>query len=553
MVRNASINSAINRGLRKSQGVGFREKNVGFSRNKKEDYPAQGFSSEKRLGYQKTYDDAGRFDGRSRDRATSDRGFQPGGKPFRHRTHDRTDKRILRRPKYERQAKMGVTPGVKQSYDFKHKGRIPFDKSYQSPDRETLHHDNNTYGAGNERPSSFDRTPYQPRESGGSPYNHESRKTRYGGESSGDYRKPSLSSSSPGTFEDRSDSTNRPGYRNDSRIPLAIPYTTPASEFLYGTSVVEAALHARAWRCRKLYKLYVQTGENRVHAQRDSQITKDALLKGIPVERVSGPEWTQILDKMSNGRPHNGYILEASPLPRLPVVSLAEVVEEEDHMLIEVYKHSPGRNPLVIFIDSILDPQNLGAIVRTASFMGAAAIAQSVRNTASFTPTALKASAGASENIPILHVNKPGEFIARSKSAGWKVYAAVAPEDLRQTEPWPKTQKADSSKKKDPDVEPRSIKSVYTDDLNDPLSGHPCILMLGGEGEGLRRGLRNQADVEISIKNRGQGSKLDSLNVSVATGILCDAFMRPTAKKSAEEAVRAVEEEMKELDQNRLF
>lgn len=207
--------------------------------------------------------------------------------------------------------------------------------------------------------------------------------------------------------------------------------------------------------------------------------------------------------------------------------------------LIKVPKDAAGRNPLVLFLDSIQDPQNLGAIVRTASFMGATAIAISVRNSSTFTTTALKASAGASENIPILSVDKPGAFITESKAAGWKVYAAVAP--------------GDNTVKDDAGAIKSLSKTIYTDDLGDPLSEGPCILMLGGEGEGLRWGLRSHANVELSIKQYGRDGKLDSLNVGVATGILCDAFMRQAAKKSVDEAVQAVEEETKNLPDNRLY
>ena len=88
-----------------------------------------------------------------------------------------------------------------------------------------------------------------------------------------------------------------------SRTPLSIPYTTPASEFLYGTSVVIAALQARR---RKLYKLYVYNGEQReakTLAQAEST-EKLAHKHGVAVSRVDG-DGIRLLDKMSTGRPHN--------------------------------------------------------------------------------------------------------------------------------------------------------------------------------------------------------------------------------------------------------
>lgn len=311
----------------------------------------------------------------------------------------------------------------------------------------------------------------------------------------------------------------------DKHIPLSIPYTTPASEFLYGTSVVEAALKSKRDLRRKHYKLYIYTGENRENAQQDLDLERLARRSGVEVSRV-GADWLPMLDKMSGSRPHNGYILEASPLPRLPVTSLKKLAEQdgvpgfkvvvdyqtrEDAAIngtshfVSITKDPSARKPLVLFVDSILDPGNLGGIIRTASFLGASAIAIS-KNCTSFSPVVLKASAGASENIPILTVNKPAGFIADSKLAGWKVYAAVAPT----------TGSYDAS-------------LTFTDDLADPLSEDPCILMLGSEGEGLRKNLRAKANVELSIRGSRQSHSVDSLNVSVATGILCNAFLRKGA------------------------
>ena len=83
--------------------------------------------------------------------------------------------------------------------------------------------------------------------------------------------------------------------------PHSIPYTTAASEFLYGTSAVVAALKSEG---RKIYKLYIYEGENREKGQRDDWIRKMALARRITVMTVAG-NWMPLLDKMSGGRPHN--------------------------------------------------------------------------------------------------------------------------------------------------------------------------------------------------------------------------------------------------------
>ncbi len=324
----------------------------------------------------------------------------------------------------------------------------------------------------------------------------------------------------------------------DKRIPLSIPYTTPASEFLYGASVVEAALNSKANPRRKLYKLYIYNGENRENEDRDKEFARFSRRQGVPVEFKSG-DWLRMMDKMSAGRPHNGYILEASPLPKLPLLSLGELTERDGQSGFKIAldyqskeeaavngntdfipvpsmtKSGDGRKPFILVLDSILDPGNLGGIIRTASFLGVTGIAISSRNSASFTPVVLKASAGASENVTLFTIKTPAGFIEDSKRHGWKIFAAVAPN----------TNHA-----------PGGPVKLTTDDLYNPLHDAPSILMLGNEGEGLRWNLRSKADVEVSIPGSTSRAGVDSLNVSVATGILCTAMLRqlPVKKTKAE-------------------
>ena len=89
--------------------------------------------------------------------------------------------------------------------------------------------------------------------------------------------------------------------RRASRTPLSIPYTTPASEFLYGTSVIMAALRSPK---RQLYKLYMYDGENREVLARDESVRKLALSRDVVVTRLKA-DGVSLMDKMSRGRPHN--------------------------------------------------------------------------------------------------------------------------------------------------------------------------------------------------------------------------------------------------------
>ncbi|KAL8784431.1 MAG: hypothetical protein Q9213_003954 [Squamulea squamosa] len=328
-----------------------------------------------------------------------------------------------------------------------------------------------------------------------------------------------------GSKEQSSDSTEeRP--RRRTNAPLVIPYTTPASEFLYGHSVVTMALKSSR---RTFYKLYLYNGNAAEVRGQDKQVRKLALAANVEVTRV-GNDWIKLMDKMSGGRPHNGYILEASPLPKLPVTGLMSVPNPQsttrptfnvilDHQSQEeaavngtdtVVPYGTGnrRYPFLLLLDGIRDPGNMGAIIRSSHFLGADGILICTRNSAALTPVALKAAAGGAETLPLFSVGQPGSFINECQENGWKFYAAVSPSS------------SDSGR-----VTGRPYLSSTT--LGNPIEKHPCILVLGSEGDGLRWNIQKKADFLLGIEAQRTGSgELDSLNVSVASALLCDAFLR---------------------------
>ncbi|KAL9105036.1 MAG: hypothetical protein Q9163_000049 [Psora crenata] len=320
--------------------------------------------------------------------------------------------------------------------------------------------------------------------------------------------------------------------QNQPETPLTIPYTTSASEFLYGTSVIQAALQASR---RKLYKLYVYDGDKGALRGQDPGIRGLASQKNLPIKKVKG-DWLRLMDKMSQGRPHNGYILEASSLPKQPITAL-ERVQEPGRLFKVVLDHQSGedeainstnpevryrptytRYPLVLLLDGILDSGNLGAIMRSAFFLGVDAVVVS-KHSAPFSPVALKASAGAVESLPLLTVTQPNTFIDASKANGWKIYAADTPGEHKSRQ-----------------------KSLTASRLGNPLQKHPCILIIGSEGQGLRWKIQEKADFEVGIEGQrmGQGG-IDSLNVSVAAGLLCEAFLRKPGHLGNHKAVRSTD------------
>lgn len=117
---------------------------------------------------------------------------------------------------------------------------------------------------------------------------------------------------------DTINSGRSPGLRVKTNPPQGIPYTTPASEFLYGTSVIIAALKSSR---RKFYKLYIYSGENREAGTRDAAVGKLGLAAGVEVINVEG-EWLRLMDKMSNGRPHNVSCSIIFPRARKAYLSL---------------------------------------------------------------------------------------------------------------------------------------------------------------------------------------------------------------------------------------
>lgn len=322
--------------------------------------------------------------------------------------------------------------------------------------------------------------------------------------------------------------------------PLSVPYTTPASEFLYGTSVVLAALRSPR---RKLYKMYIYQGEHRTAVGQDRRIIKLADEQGVEISRFRN-DGLRLMDKMSAGRPHNGYVLEASPLPKLPATGLLPVTGHNGPITVSLdyqsredeiingtdpaihYSTTYPRYPLVLMLDGIVDPGNLGAIVRTAYFLGVDAIALSSRTSAPLTPVALKSSSGASESLPFIEVANTDAFMNASQNNGWKFYATLAPvlPAEREFQTFPRPRKL---------PQPMGTPGYSLSSLaaHCPTLSHPCVLMLGSEGDGIRGDLRRKADATVSINGSplvsGHGtSVVDSLNVSVAAGLLCEAFLR---------------------------
>lgn len=173
------------------------------------------------------------------------------------------------------------------------------------------------------------------------------------------------------------------------------------------------------------------------------------------------------LERLCGSPDHQGVVAEVEPYPYAGAVELVRV-----------------ENALLVALDEVQDPRNLGAVARSAEAAGAAGLVIPERRSAAVTAVACKASAGAVEHLPIARVRNLADWLAEAKEAGFWIWGADA--GAKQA-PW------------DAD-----------------LSG-PTVLVLGGEGKGLRPRVASACDGLIALPQRG---KIDSLNVSAAAAAL---------------------------------
>jgi 23S rRNA (guanosine2251-2'-O)-methyltransferase len=173
------------------------------------------------------------------------------------------------------------------------------------------------------------------------------------------------------------------------------------------------------------------------------------------------------LTRLAGSPDHQGVVAEVDPYP---YVNADELLARPDC--------------LIVALDQVQDPHNLGAVARSAEVAGATGLVIPSRRAASVTAAVAKASAGAVEHLPIAQVSSLADWLLRAKDAGAWSYGADA-----------------------------GAKTTYTDaDLTGKV-----VLVLGSEGAGLRRLVAERCDVLVSIPVRGS---VDSLNVSASAAVL---------------------------------
>ncbi len=233
-------------------------------------------------------------------------------------------------------------------------------------------------------------------------------------------------------------------------------------EAVYGINPIKVLLSRDT---TPLKKILIAEGRSGSSLQ---NILASARQKNIPVEWVP----RQRLDGLTGQADHQG------------IAGLRDAFAYAD--LEDVLKN---RNPhvfqdLVLILDGILDPQNLGSVIRSAYCLGANGVVIPTDRSASVTPAVMKASAGSAQHLPVARVTNLSRTIDDLKNRGFWIYGA----DARGGE-----------------------------NIREQNFGTPVALVLGSESRGLRPLIRKKCDFFISIPMAGN---FDSLNVAVAAGII---------------------------------
>ncbi len=229
--------------------------------------------------------------------------------------------------------------------------------------------------------------------------------------------------------------------------------------WVYGLHAVDALLENDT----KVGELLVQEGRK---DRRMAQILARAYAAGVPVRRVSRRE----LDALVRGV-HQGVVAACEePIP-----------ERDEKWLLTAVTNT--ESPLLLVLDGVQDPHNLGACLRSADAVGALAVVVPRSRSPELTPVVRKSASGAAETMPLVRVGNLHRTLTALHKAGlWLVGTEAGAED-----------------------------SLYDLDLRASLA-----LVLGGEGDGLRRLSRECCDKLARLPMRGA---VNSLNVSVAAGV----------------------------------
>jgi 23S rRNA (guanosine2251-2'-O)-methyltransferase len=220
------------------------------------------------------------------------------------------------------------------------------------------------------------------------------------------------------------------------------------------------------------YVLYISDS---AHGKIIETIASEAKAKKIPVHR----EEKDFFSRLGPSSHHQGVALKVPPAAREHATGMEHLLER-----------ARDRKGVLVLLDHLTDPQNIGSIIRTAEALGCAGIVMPRAHAAGITPVVVKASAGATAHIEILTVSNVVMFIEAAKAAGFWI---VGTSD-RGTE------------------QPARLRGY-----------RPSVVVIGSEGGGMKHLTEESCDLVVRIPLRGSVS---SLNASVAAGIVLHELLR---------------------------
>ncbi|MEO8889557.1 MAG: 23S rRNA (guanosine(2251)-2'-O)-methyltransferase RlmB, partial [Jatrophihabitantaceae bacterium] len=236
----------------------------------------------------------------------------------------------------------------------------------------------------------------------------------------------------------------------------------PAAELLVGRNPVAEALNAKI----PATALYIAVG-----LEADERVTESIRLasnRGLALLEISRAE----LDRKTNGIQHQGIALQVPPYAYRELAELLAAA------------HESSTAPLIVALDGVTDPRNLGAVIRSAVAFGAHGVIIPERRSAGVTPTAWRTSAGTAARIPIAQVTNLVRALKECQKSGLTVVGLDADG------------------------------TTSVDELE--LATEPIVVVVGSEGRGLSRLVGETCDITLSIPMSGPA---ESLNASVAAAI----------------------------------
>ena len=234
------------------------------------------------------------------------------------------------------------------------------------------------------------------------------------------------------------------------------------SDLIYGIHPVQEALRSKK---RNVTQLYVADGKAGHRAV--EEIIRLAKRSNVKIDRID----VKTLDRLTHNANHQGVLAKVQPVKLMKLSSA-------------IYEADGRKNELWLAVDEMTDPQNLGAIIRTAACLGFSTIILPHRRTVGITPAVYKVACGAIEAINIVEVANLSAALNDLKEEGFWIYGA--------------------------DMAGKPITKMQY--------ASPAVLVIGSEGFGIREKTAENCDEIISIPQKQNG--IDSLNASAAASII---------------------------------